>query len=146
MSSSKGRELVSKLWAMHNSKVGGAGRVGGRMPKVRPILALLVLALGAQAQDKAAAPREGIEFFEKRIRPILSDRCYKCHSGDKVKADLWLDSREAMLKGGETGPAVVPGDPDKSLLIQAIRHGDDDLDMPPKQADWLTPEQIRDFE
>jgi len=105
--------------------------------------------LGLNAQDKGGAPvfsREGIEFFEKKIRPILSDRCYKCHSGEKVKAELWLDSRDALLKGGESGPAVVPGDPEKSLLIHAIRHGDDDLDMPPKQADWLSTEQIRDFE
>src|SRR5262245_47483214 len=121
-----------------------------RMSSCRSLLALLLLSpLGLQAQERQAAPvftREGIEFFEKKIRPILSDRCYKCHSGDKVKAELWLDSREAMLKGGESGPAIVPGDPDKSLLIHAIRHGDDDLDMPPKQADWLSTEQIRDFE
>src|SRR6185503_16633701 len=118
------------------------------MSMSRSILALLLLLpLGLQAQEKAGPvfSREGLEFFEKKIRPVLSDRCLKCHSGEKVKAELWLDSRDALLKGGESGPAVVPGDPEKSLLIHAIRHGDDDLDMPPKQADWLTTEQIRDF-
>ncbi len=115
---------------------------------LRSLLALAVLApLGLQAQEGASpGARDGIDFFEKKIRPVLSDRCYKCHSGDKVKADLYLDSRDGLLRGGESGPAVVPGDPDKSLLIHAIRHGDDELDMPPKQADWLTTEQIRDFE
>jgi hypothetical protein len=118
------------------------------MRSLRSLLALAALApLGLQAQDGASpSAREGMDFFEKRIRPVLSDRCYKCHSGDKVKAELSLDSREGLLRGGESGPAVVPGDPEKSLLIHAIRHGDDDLDMPPKQAEWLTTEQIRDFE
>jgi hypothetical protein len=119
------------------------------MASFRPILALFLLGSFARSQEQQAGPvftREGLEFFEKKIRPILADRCYKCHSGDKVKAELLLDSREGMLKGGESGPAVVPGEPEKSLLIHAIRHGDDDLDMPPKQADWLSVEQIRDFE
>jgi hypothetical protein len=121
----------------------------GPMASFRTMLALLLLGSLASPQEQQAGPvfsREGIEFFEKKIRPILSDRCYRCHSGDKVKADLYLDSRDGMLKGGESGPAVVPGEPEKSLLIHAIRHGDDDLDMPPKQADWLSAEQIRDFE
>jgi hypothetical protein len=120
------------------------------MSSFRFLLAFSVLIpIGVQAQDKPGSPvfsRDGIEFFEKKIRPILAERCYKCHSGDKVKAELYLDSRDGLLKGGESGPAVVPGEPEKSLLIHAIRHGDDDLDMPPKQADWLSAEQIRDFE
>jgi len=92
--------------------------------------------------------RDGLDFFEKRIRPVLIAKCYKCHSAQspKVKADLYLDTREGLLKGGESGPAVVPGDAEKSLLIHAIRQGDDDLDMPPKDSERLTPEQVRDFE
>ncbi len=76
-----------------------------------------------------------IEFFEKHIRPVLSERCHKCHSAgaDKVKGGLLLDSRAAMLKGGDTGPAIVSGDADKSLLIQAVRWADKDLQMPPKK-------------
>src|SRR6187549_2102215 len=103
----------------------------GVMASVRFLFALLLLGSVGNTQEQQAGTvfsREGLEFFEKKIRPILADRCYRCHSGDKVKAELYLDSRDGMLKGGESGPAVVPGEPEKSLLIHAIRHGDDDLD------------------
>src|SRR2546423_205371 len=78
--------------------------------------------LGALAQaDEPKPDSAGVEFFEKKIRPILVERCYECHStGKKRKGGLLLDSRAGMLKGGDTGPAIVPGDPAKSLLIQAI--------------------------
>jgi len=73
------------------------------------------------------------DFFEKKIRPLLADRCYSCHSreANKRKGGLLLDSREGLLKGGESGPAAAPGDPEKSLLIRAVRYGED-LKMPPK--------------
>src|SRR6185295_9828250 len=66
----------------------------------------------------------GIEFFEKKIRPLLIENCYKCHSHDseKVKGGLLLDTREGLLKGGDTGPAMIPGDPEKSLLIKSVRY------------------------
>ena len=79
---------------------------------------------------------EQIDFFEKRIRPVLVEHCYKCHSAaaEKVKGDLLLDTKEGMAKGGESGkPVVVPGDPDRSRLIEAIRYLNDDLQMPPKR-------------
>ena len=65
---------------------------------------------------------------------MLANNCYKCHSAEaeKVKGGLLLDTREALLKGGDTGPAIVPGDPEKSLLIKAVRYTDPDLQMPPK--------------
>jgi hypothetical protein len=87
-----------------------------------------------------------LEFFENKIRPVLSQNCYKCHSlnSEKVKGGLLLDSREAALRGGDNGPAVVPGHPDKSLLIQAVRYTDADLQMPPKKQ--LTDEQITNLE
>ena len=91
--------------------------------------------------------RAGIEFFENKIRPLLAERCYKCHSAqsEKVKGGLRLDFREGVLKGGQSPtPTVVPGDPEKSLLIKAIRYVDDDLQMPPKEK--LSPEQIAAFE
>jgi hypothetical protein len=68
------------------------------------------------------------------VRPVLANNCYKCHSvqSDKVKGGLLLDSREGLLKGGDTGPAIVPGDPEHSLLIKAVRYSDPDLQMPPK--------------
>ena len=95
----------------------------------------------------AAEPtREQLDFFENKIRPVLSQNCYKCHSvnSEKVKGGLLLDSRESSLKGGETGPAIVPGDLEKSLLIKAVRYTDPDLQMPPKKQ--LTDEQIADLE
>ncbi len=92
---------------------------------------VLVAALPLFAQPPEP-DRDGVEFFEKRIRPVLVEKCGKCHSGtaEKLKGNLILDTREAMLKGGASGPAIVPGDPDKSLLITAIRHTDADLKMP----------------
>ena len=113
-----------------------------------PALARVVRAvdeLRAAATDHPA----GIEFFEQRIRPVLVDRCYKCHSAEaeqnkKLKGKLRLDTREGLLKGGESGkPAVVPGDADHSLLIEAIRYKNEDLQMPPKGR--LTDAQVADF-
>lgn len=76
----------------------------------------------------------GIEFFEKKIRPVLVEHCYKCHSTETKtpKGGLRLDTRDALRKGGDTGPGLIPGKPDESLLIKAIRHTDDQLKMPPK--------------
>src|SRR5690242_18833893 len=80
------------------------------------------------------ARSEDYDFFEKKIRPVLVDRCFKCHSAtsEKLKGELLLDTKEGMLKGGESGkPAVVPGDADRSRLIEAIRYQNEDLQMPP---------------
>jgi hypothetical protein len=79
-----------------------------------------------------------VDFFEKRIRPFLANDCYECHGAEKQKGGLRLDSRSALLKGGDSGPAVVPGDATRSLLIQAIRHEHADTRMPkdrPKLSD-----------
>ena len=72
------------------------------------------------------------DFFESRVRPVLSTHCFECH-GHKVKGGLKLDSREAALAGGDSGPALVPGKPKESLLLKAVRHIDPDLSMPPKK-------------
>jgi hypothetical protein len=99
----------------------------------------------AQAGD--ASTSDG-DFFEKRIRPLLVDRCYKCHSAhsEKLKGDLLLDTKEGMLKGGESGkPALVPGDAEKSLLIEAVRYLNEDLKMPPPKEGKLTDSQIGDL-
>src|SRR6266487_2111 len=99
--------------------------------------------------DGAGPQTKDFDFFEKRIRPVLVDRCYKCHSAsaEKVKGGLLLDSREGMLKGGESGkPAIATGDAERSRLIEAIRYVNDDLQMPPKKAGGrLSDEQITDF-
>src|SRR4051794_12843438 len=81
----------------------------------------------------AAADDDGNEFFEKQVRPVLVARCFECHSGktDKPKGNLRLDSRTAAVKGGDTGPAIVPGKPKESLLIDAINYGEQ-YQMPPK--------------
>src|SRR5206468_1954117 len=75
------------------------------------------------------------EFFEKRIRPVLTEKCYKCHStrAEKIKGGLLLDSRSGWVKGGDSGPVIVPGDPEKSRLIHAVRYTDSNLQMPPKE-------------
>jgi hypothetical protein len=75
-----------------------------------------------------------LAFFESKIRPVLIQHCYKCHSttSEKLKASLKLDSRGDMLKGGDSGPAIIPGDADKSRLIEAIRYSNEDMQMPPK--------------
>lgn len=78
---------------------------------------------------------EGLAYFESKVRPILVKHCYECHSNEtgKSKGGLLMDSRSAIRQGGDTGPAVVPGDPGKSLLLAAIKHTDPDLEMPPRK-------------
>ncbi|HEV7405263.1 MAG TPA: DUF1553 domain-containing protein [Chthoniobacteraceae bacterium] len=95
------------------------------------------------------APTDGIAFFEKNIRPVLADKCYQCHAADaeKIKGGLVLDTREGIRRGGENGPAVVPGNLKASLLIEAIHYDNKDSAMPPKKAGGkLSDEVIRDFE
>lgn len=106
----------------------------------------------APAATPAAGPAapvltaEQTAFFENRIRPILNNQCLRCHSAaeGKVKGGLALDTREGALKGGDSGPSVVPGNPDKSVLIKAIRYTDANLQMPPK-GEKLSDQQIADF-
>lgn len=94
------------------------------------------------AQDSLSGEQH--DFFETKIRPVLVAECYECHGGEKQKGGLALHSREALRKGGESGPAVIPGEPEKSLLIQSIRHSDPDLKMPSK-APKLEDRIIADF-
>lgn len=98
----------------------------------------------AHAEDDAAKS----EFFERRIRPILVRHCYECHSGasNEIKGGLRLDFRDAVLKGGDSGPAIAPGKAEESLLLTAVKH--DGLEMPPGRKlsdaeisdlhDWVT--------
>jgi hypothetical protein len=96
--------------------------------RVAAILALVAIANCASAL--CAAEDHAIEHFEKRVRPLLIERCHKCHLADKAKGGLRLDSAESLRRGGESGPVVVPGKSDESLLIQAVRH-EQGLKMPP---------------
>jgi len=106
---------------------------------------LAVLAFGMAHAHAEASPQE-LMFFETRVRPVLVEHCGSCHSAqsEKPKAGLRLDSREGVLKGGDSGPAIVPGDPENSLLIKAIRYNDPDLQMPPKKGK-LPEAQINDL-
>jgi mono/diheme cytochrome c family protein len=90
---------------------------------------------------------EGAELFEKRIRPVLAAKCISCHGAPaaKPKGGLVVDTLAGLLRGGARGPAVAPGDPEKSLLLQAIRRESDDLAMPPKESERLTEAEIQDF-
>jgi cytochrome c553 len=103
------------------------------------VLITALAAAPAYAQQAIQAdPRpdaDAAAFFEKKVRPVLATNCFKCHSStsEKLKGGLKVDSREALLQGGESGPAVVPGKPDESPLIEAVRYDHDDLQMPPKQ-------------
>src|SRR5947208_861132 len=92
-------------------------------------VAAVLLAAPAVAADKPSP--EAVEFFETKVRPVLTENCYSCHGEKKQSGGLRLDSKDALLKGGDTGPALVPGKARESLLVRAIRH-EGELKMPPK--------------
>ena len=114
-------------------------------PAVLGVLFLTIL-FSSTAQDAEKDDPEVIAFFEKNIRPILIDQCYKCHSVEsgKSKGGLLLDSKAGLIRGGDTGPSVVPGNAEKSLLWTAITHRDPELEMPPKKSK-LSNKIISDF-
>jgi hypothetical protein len=103
------------------------------------LIAMLLAPMPSKADDP-----DGISFFERKIRPVLVKECYPCHSSEakRIKGGLRLDSKAGVLKGGDTGPAVVPGKPDESLLLDALRY--DGIEMPPKSR--LPDEVVADFE
>ncbi len=111
-----------------------------RSPRARILAAMILQAVALfaiarilESNSRGASPpftAEQVRFYEERVRPILESRCFKCHgAGEKVKGGLRLDSRAAILKGGELGPAVFVDRPEESLLLQAIRY--EELEMPP---------------
>ncbi len=114
--------------------------------KIHRIVSVVVGLLAAISAYGADAPSPGgTDFFEKKIRPVLAAECFRCHSASaqKLKGGLLLDTRDGMLKGGDTGPAVVPGNASASLLIKAVSGVDKDLQMPPKKK--LGPDVLADF-
>ena len=94
----------------------------------------VLLSLGLALPAAAVSAEEDLAFFESKIRPLLAERCYECHSAraNKVKGGLLLDSREGVQKGGDSGPVLVKGEPGKSLLLKALSYRDSDLQMPPE--------------
>lgn len=93
-----------------------------------PFAPILLLALTAGPDD-----REGREFYQEKIRPVLVKECYACHSAGakELKAGLRLDTRRGLLDGGDSGPAIVPGKPEFSLLIRVLEHTSEVAMMPP---------------
>ena len=116
-------------------------------PVLRPnpwlIATLLTIGSVLLRPAPAAADPQGIKFFETKIRPVLAMHCYKCHGAKKQESELRLDTYLALIKGGATGPAVAPNEPDQSLLIHAIEYEDEELQMPPKRR--LAEQVIKDF-
>ena len=111
----------------------------GDLGRLAPIRALALAVVGLATWcgwSKGADQRDGIAFFESKIRPVLADRCQKCHSSElaRPKGQLRLDTREATRRGGTSGPAVVPGDVEASALYQAITATDGYSPMPPKET------------
>src|SRR6185369_954733 len=91
-------------------------------------IALAMLALSVQGAEPSAEER-----FRTDVWPLLERTCLRCHGAEKQKSGLRLDSREAALKGGESGAALVPGKPAESLLLRLVRHVEEDRKMPPKE-------------
>ena len=99
-----------------------------------PIIAVFVGLMSAAAALAQQPTADSLKFFESNIRPVLATHCYECHStsSGKIRGGLKVDSREALLRGGDSGPAVVPNSLERSLLYQALSSGDDVSPMPPK--------------
>lgn len=111
------------------------------MPRIFRQLSIIctLAAFGSQAADSS----KGLELFEKEIRPLLLDKCIGCHGPDKQKGGLRLDSRHGWMTGGDSGAAIVPGDPEKSILFKAVEYEGRDFKMPPKGK--LPKQAIRAF-
>lgn len=110
------------------------------MKQIVAILSFSIFACGAKG---AALSSSSDDFFELKIRPRLMEACVKCHGGEKISNGLRLDAREHLLKGGERGAALIPGDPENSLLMRALRREHEDYSMPPKKA--LSAAAVEDF-
>ncbi|MFM9961983.1 MAG: DUF1501 domain-containing protein [Planctomycetaceae bacterium] len=121
--------------------------VRNRVVGITSIVTLLGTAAASLASEKN--PAKDIDFFEKKIRPVLVAQCYECHSAEavtrgKLKGTLTVDTRAGLLKGGDSGPAIVPGKPGESLLLKALRHDASVSAMPPKEK--LSAAVIADFD
>lgn len=103
-------------------------------PDIIPVVLLLAAGLARGALPGAAEPSPADRvFFEGKVRPLLIARCYECHGEKKQKGNLRLDSRAGWQTGGDLGAVIVPGQPERSLLIEAVRYGNEDLQMPPQE-------------
>ncbi len=112
-----------------------------RVASFSVLLLASLLALG----HRLASGDDREDFFEAKIRPVLLGTCFRCHGDTKTSGALRLDSRETLLKGGKSGPAIVPGNPQASLLIKAIQRQADVSGMPPAKDKSLRSDQVADF-
>ena len=104
-----------------------------RFARVMHRFSVLIFVVAASASAAEPDGRAGLDFFESRVRPIFVEHCYECHSGEAAKSEggLRLDSAQALLRGGDSGPIVVPGRPEESLLVHAVSYSPDASSMPP---------------
>ncbi|MCX7411719.1 MAG: hypothetical protein NTZ32_26890 [Planctomycetales bacterium] len=114
------------------------------MKRTTCLTVMLVTSLLSTSHHSARAD-ERDDFFEAKIRPVLVRTCFRCHGDAKTGGALRIDSREMLLKGGESGPAIVPGKPEESLLIKAIRRQADVSAMPPEKDKALRADQVAAF-
>ncbi|MFO0871448.1 MAG: PSD1 and planctomycete cytochrome C domain-containing protein [Pirellulales bacterium] len=126
---------------MDHAQAGGRAVRGRR--GVRWCAALLLLGVAGATCRAGAEEAAGEEFFEKRVRPILAGTCFRCHGGPKVSGGLRVDSREALLRGGESGPAIDLAAPERSLLLRAVQRSEDVSAMPPDKP--LADRQVADL-
>lgn len=138
---SQGHARVRSTLAFCTSKA-GPFRASFAQASVAWLL-FLFTAITPGHPEAAEANAPGIEFFERKVRPVLAENCYSCHGEEKQKGGLRLDSPGFIRTGGESGPIVSPGFPDQSRMILAVGYQDEDLKMPPKKR--LSSEQVRDL-
>src|SRR6266571_917752 len=142
-----GRPMKQKVWVLGFGAWLEFGVWGLEVGTAwRHPLAVALFACGVVSVRASEPTKAQLDFFENRIRPIFAENCYKCHNPakGKIKGGLELDWKGGWEKGGENGPVIVPGNPEQSLLIKAVRYTDPDLQMPPK-GDKLGDEQISDL-
>ena len=126
--------IEARHFTMHGVRIVSA--FYGSWPATRSYILFSILVGGVLPSQWFVPPRvsataaEGEKFFTMEIRPLLKEHCWRCHGEDKQKSGLRLDSRDAVLRGGQNGPAAVAGKPEESLLMKVLAH-DGDIQMPP---------------
>ena len=120
-------------------------RLRRSLDRTLPAAVVLIITVCGEFGPSARA-NDAESFFETAIRPVLVSSCFRCHGGERVCGGLRVDSRAALLQGGDSGPAIVPGNPQVSLLVQAISRHPDVSAMPPETENALRPDQVTEFE
>src|SRR5690348_9928946 len=107
----------------------GEARSRPMVPRAALVICLAIAPLGHARGGEE--PEDSASFFEAKVRPVLAETCFRCHGGEKTSGGLRVDSRRSLLEGGDSGPAIAPGDAEESLLVQAVRRTHESLRMPP---------------